>query len=66
MRDNIIRIALVETCALKQTHNLALAGRLAVERVFVLLCADSASQNHIIFARRESLVCVVKYDLDIG
>lgn len=46
LRDDVVRVAPAEACALEQAHDLALADRLAVELVLVFLLSDGPSEQH--------------------
>lgn len=64
LRHDVVRVTLAETGALKQVHDVRLACTLLVQAVFILLETDSASEDDLLPAGRESIVRVVEDNLN--
>ena len=64
MRNNIVGIALAETCTLKKVHDISLTSTLLVKTVFILLETDCAPEDDLVAAGGKPIVRVVEHNLD--
>ena len=64
MWHNIVWVALAETRALEKVHDVGFTCALLVEAVLVLFETDCTAENDFVSASGESVVRVVKHNLD--
>jgi hypothetical protein len=62
--NDVVRIGFTEARALKEVHDIRLAGTLFIKAIFVFLQPDSATQNDLVPACWKTVIRVIEYDFD--